>query len=190
MDGIPYTVRRGDSYAKIAASMDVPLEAILDANDIQSDAISAGTVLFIPGAKMDKAALRQALGEQFIWPISGRRTSSYGWRNDPFTGIRSFHAGQDIAAPAGTAVKAAAGGRVSATGYNAVYGNFIIITHSPEYQTMYAHLSKILAVNGAPVSQGAVIGRVGNTGRSTGAHLHFSVYKNKRAINPLEVLNK
>ncbi|MDR2471205.1 MAG: M23 family metallopeptidase [Treponema sp.] len=190
MDGIPYTVKNGDSYAKIAKTLEVPLEAILDANDIQSDAISTGTVLFIPGARMDKNALRQALGELFIWPIRGRRSSPFGWRNDPFTGARSFHAGLDIAAPTGTPVKVSADGRVSATGNNAVYGNFIIVTHSPEYQTMYAHLSKIMVRNGQTVNQGTVIGQVGNTGRSTGAHLHFSVYKNKRAISPLEVLSR
>ena len=62
MDGIPYTVKNGDAYTKIAASMGVPLEAILDANDIQNDTVNAGAVLFIPGAKMDRNALRQALG--------------------------------------------------------------------------------------------------------------------------------
>ena len=189
IDGIPYTVKTGDSYTKIARSFGAPLEAILDANDIQSDAISAGAVLFIPGARMDKNALRQVLGELFIWPISGKRSSGFGWRDDPFTGVRSFHAGLDISGPVGLAVKTSADGRVSSTGYNAVYGNFIIVTHSTEYQTMYAHLSKILVKNGAYVNQGAVIGQVGNTGRSTGSHLHFSVYKYKRAINPLEVLN-
>jgi murein DD-endopeptidase MepM/ murein hydrolase activator NlpD len=190
MDGIPYTVKSGDSYSKIASSYDIPLEAILDANDIQSDAISAGTVLFIPGAKMDKSELRQALGELFIYPISGRRSSGFGWRTDPFTGVRSYHAGLDLAAPSGTSVKASSDGRVSATGTTAVYGNFIIISHSGDYQTMYAHLSRILVKNGASVNQGEVIGRVGSTGRSTGPHLHFAVYKNKRAINPLEVLDK
>ena len=190
MDGIPYLVKNGDSYAKIAASLDVPLEAILDANDIQNDTINAGAVLFIPGAKMDKTALRQALGELFIWPLSGRRNSGFGWRNDPFTKVRSFHAGLDISASTGTAVKASADGRVTATGYNGVYGNFIIISHADNYQTMYAHLNKILVRKGANVNQGAVIAQSGNSGRSTGPHLHFSVYKNDRAINPLEVLNK
>ena len=190
MDGIPYTVKSGDSYSLIANAFGTPLEAILDANDIQSEAINAGTVLFIPGARMDKNELRQALGELFAWPISGRISSGFGWRNDPFTGVRSFHAGLDISGPTGLSVKASSDGRVSAVGYNAVYGNFIIVTHSAEYQTMYAHLSKILVKNGASVNQGAVIGQVGSTGRSTASHLHFSVYKNKRAISPLEVLNK
>jgi len=190
MDGIPYTVKNGDSYAGIASAQKVPLEAILDANDIQSEEIKAGTVLFIPGAKMDKAALRQALGSFFVWPLAGKRSSPFGWRNDPFTGARSFHAGQDISTPMGTPVKASSDGRVSATGFNAVYGNFVIVSHSNDYQTMYAHLNRILVKTGAYVTQGTVIARSGNSGRSTGPHLHFSVYKNKRAINPLDVVNK
>ncbi|MDR2700981.1 MAG: M23 family metallopeptidase [Spirochaetaceae bacterium] len=190
MDGIPYTVKSGDSYGGIASAQKVPLEAILDANDIQSEEIRAGTVLFIPGAKMDKTALRQALGTFFIWPLAGKRSSPFGWRDDPFTRARSFHAGQDISVPMGTPVKASADGKVSATGFNAVYGNFLIISHSDDYQTMYAHLNRILVKTGAYVSQGSVIARSGNSGRSTGPHLHFSVYKNKRAINPLDVVNK
>jgi murein DD-endopeptidase MepM/ murein hydrolase activator NlpD len=190
MDGIPYTVRNGDSYSRIAASMQVPLEVILDANDIQSEAISAGTVLFIPGAKMTREALREALGEMYIYPIRGRQTSPFGWRNDPFTGMRSYHAALDLAASHGTPVKASSDGRVSAAGYNAIYGNFIILTHSGGYQTMYGHLSKIMVSRGSSVAQGKVIGLVGSTGRSTGAHLHFAAYKNGRAINPLELLNK
>jgi len=190
MDGIPYTVQNGDSYKKIAASFDVPLEAILDANDIQNDSISSGTILFIPGAKMDKTALRQALGELFIWPLSGKLSSGFGWRNDPFTGLRSFHAGLDVSVPSGTAIRASSDGKISAVGYNSIYGNFVIVTHSTEYQTMYAHLNRVLVRNGAVVTQGAIIAQSGNTGRSTGPHLHFSVYKNNRAINPLEVLSR
>jgi murein DD-endopeptidase MepM/ murein hydrolase activator NlpD len=190
MDGIPYTVKRGDSYLKIADSMDVPLEAILDANDIQSEAISPGAVLFIPGARMKTEDLKEALGELFIYPVQGRITSGFGWRIDPFTKTRLYHAGMDLSSRFGTPVKAAAAGRVSAVGYNAIYGNFVIVTHNGVYQTMYGHLSKILVSKGSSVGQGTVVGQVGSTGRSTGPHLHFAVYKNERAINPLEILNK
>jgi len=188
MDGIPYTVKSGDSYSKIAAAQGVPLEAILDANEIQSDEIRTGTVLFIPGAKMDKADLRRALGTFFIWPLTGKLTSGFGWRFDPFTGARSFHAGLDISTPMGSPVKVATDGRVSSMGYNSVYGNFLIVSHADNYQTMYAHLSRIVVKNGVSVNQGTIIARSGNSGRSTGPHLHFSVYKNGRAISPLEVL--
>jgi murein DD-endopeptidase MepM/ murein hydrolase activator NlpD len=114
----------------------------------------------------------------------------FGWRDDPFTGARTFHAGLDIFAPVGLAVKAAFDGRVSSTGYDEVYGNYIVVTHSPDLETLYAQLSNILVEKGISVAQGTTIGQVGNTGRSAVSHLHFSVYKNKRAINPLEVFNR
>jgi murein DD-endopeptidase MepM/ murein hydrolase activator NlpD len=189
MDGIPYTVKRGDSLSKISASLGVPLEAILDANDIQTDTITQGTVLFIPGARMRSEDLKMALGELFIYPIRGRLTSPYGWRDDPISGVRRFHAALDLAAPIGVPVKAAMDGRVSSAGVNATYGKFIILSHSGGYQTMYAHLSAFTVRQGESVSQGAKIGEVGNTGYSTGPHLHFAIYKNGKALNPLDFLN-
>jgi murein DD-endopeptidase MepM/ murein hydrolase activator NlpD len=189
MDGIPYTVKKGDSLSKISAALGVPLEAILDANDIQSDTIALGTVLFIPGARMRSEDLKMALGELFIYPIRGRLTSPFGWRDDPISGVRRFHAALDLAAPIGVPVKAAMDGRVSAAGINATYGKFIILSHSGGYQTMYAHLNAFSVNQGDYVAQGAKIGEVGNTGYSTGPHLHFAVYKNGKAVNPLDFLN-
>ena len=189
MDGILYTVAKGDSYQKIATAFGVPLEAILDANDIQDEKITIGSMLFIPGAKMKSEDLKLAMGELFIYPVNGRLTSTYGWRKDPFTGGgRRFHAAIDLSAAIGTPVKAAMDGKVSAIGFNAVFGRYLIITHSGGYQTMYAHLNSTLAAEGQRVNQGDKVAEVGNTGRSTGAHLHFAVYKNGRAINPLEYL--
>jgi murein DD-endopeptidase MepM/ murein hydrolase activator NlpD len=189
MDGIPYTVKKGDSLSKISKSMGVPLEAILDANDIRSDTISLGASLFIPGAKMKTEELKLALGELFIYPIRGRLTSPYGWRNDPISGVRRYHAALDMASPIGTPVKAAMDGKVSALGYNATYGRFIILSHDGGYQSMYAHLSASSVKQGDYVNQGSKIGEVGNTGYSTGPHLHFAIYKNGRALNPLDLLN-
>lgn len=190
MDGIPYTVKNGDSLSKISGSLGVPLEAILDANDIQSNSISTGTVLFIPGAKMPREDLRLALGELFIYPIRGRLTSPFGWRADPISGERKHHSAVDLASAKGTPIKAAMDGRVSRVGQDSVYGKYIIITHSGGYKTMYAHLNVTSVREGAYVVQGAKIGEVGSTGYSTGPHLHFAVYKNDRAINPLELLNR
>jgi murein DD-endopeptidase MepM/ murein hydrolase activator NlpD len=189
IDGIPYTVKKGDSLSKISGGLGVPLEAILDANDIQSDTISQGTVLFIPGARMRSEDLKLALGELFIYPIRGRLTSPYGWRNDPISGARRFHAALDLAAGIGTPIKAAMDGQVSTTGVNSIYGNFIILSHRGGYQTMYAHLNVISVKKGNYVEQGVKIGEVGNTGYSTGPHLHFAVYKNGKAVNPLDLLN-
>jgi murein DD-endopeptidase MepM/ murein hydrolase activator NlpD len=189
MDGIPYTVKNGDTLSKISAGMEVPLEAILDANDIGSENISSGTVLFIPGARMRTEDLKLALGELFIYPIRGRLTSPFGWRNDPINGERRYHAALDLAAPTGTPIKAAMDGRVSTVGFNSVYGQYIIISHSGAYQTMYAHLSLASVRQGTYIYQGTKIGEVGSTGYSTGPHLHFAVYKNGRAVNPLELLS-
>jgi murein DD-endopeptidase MepM/ murein hydrolase activator NlpD len=189
MNGIPYTVKKGDSLSKISKSMGVPLEVILDANDLRSDTIAPGQQLFIPGAKMRSEDLKLALGELLLYPIRGRLTSPFGWRHDPINGVRRFHAAVDLAAGIGTPVKAAMDGRVSALGYNATYGKFIILSHDGAYQTMYAHLSVISAGQGDRVIQGSKIGEVGNTGYSTGPHLHFAVYKNGKAINPLDLLH-
>jgi murein DD-endopeptidase MepM/ murein hydrolase activator NlpD len=189
MDGIPYTVRRGDTLAKISTAMGAPLEAILDANDLESDTLNAGQSLFIPGAKMPKEDLKLALGELFIYPIRGRLTSSYGWRNDPISGVRRYHAALDLAAPKGITIKAAMDGRIATVGYNSTYGNYIIITHSRGFQTLYGHLNAVSVKQGAYVYQGGKIGTVGSTGYSTGPHLHFAVYKNGKAVNPLEFLN-
>ena len=190
MDGIPYTVKSGDNLSGISKAMGVPIEAILDANEIQNDRINAGMSLFIPGARMKRDDLKMALGELFIYPLrSSRLSSSFGWRNDPFTGVRTYHAAVDLAAPLGTPVKAAMDGKVSALGYNTTFGNYIILSHSGGLQTMYAHLNAATVKRGDQVNQGVQIGNVGTTGYSTGPHLHFAVYKNGRAVNPLDFLN-
>lgn len=188
MDGIPYTVKKGDALSKISNAMGVPLEAILDANDIQSETLTPGKVLFIPGAKMRSEDLKVILGDSFIYPIRGRLTSPFGWRNDPISGVRRYHGALDLAAATGTPIKAAMDGRVSSVGINSVYGKYIIISHANGYQTMYAHMSVTSVSQGAMVSQGTKIGEVGSTGYSTGPHLHFAIYKNGRAVNPLDFL--
>ncbi|MDR0689281.1 MAG: M23 family metallopeptidase [Spirochaetaceae bacterium] len=188
MDGIPYTVKKGDTLSRISAAQGVPLEAILDANNIQNDSINPGTVLFIPGAKMKAEDLKRALGELFIYPIRGRLTSPYGWRNDPISGARRYHAALDLAAPTGTPIKAAMEGRIVTLGFNSVYGKYIIMGHSNGFQTLYAHMNATSVGQGAYVSQGAKIGEVGSTGYSTGPHLHFAIFKNGKAVNPLELL--
>jgi murein DD-endopeptidase MepM/ murein hydrolase activator NlpD len=190
MDGIPYTVKKGDSLLKISTAMNIPLAAILDANDIQSETITPGMLIFIPGAKMRTEDLKLALGEFFIYPIRGRLTSPFGWRNDPISGVRRYHAALDLAAPIGTPVKAAMDGRVATVGFNGTFGNFIIMSHSGGFQSMYAHLSVTSVKQGSAITQGTKIGEVGNTGYSTGPHLHFAVFKNGRAIDPRELLSR
>jgi murein DD-endopeptidase MepM/ murein hydrolase activator NlpD len=189
MDGIPYTVKRGDSLSKISTAMGVPVRAILDANNMDSDTIAAGMSLFIPGARMRSEDLKLALGELFVYPVRGRLSSPYGWRNDPVSGARRFHAALDMAANTGTPVKASMDGRVATVGLNSVYGKYIILAHGNGFQTLYAHLNTVAVTQGSYTSQGSKIGEVGSTGYSTGPHLHFALYRNGKPVNPLDYLH-
>ena len=190
VDGLLYTVRSGDSLELIAKNYGVSVEEILDVNELSSAVLYAGTELFIPGARLSSSVLKKALGELFAAPlaVSWRISSGYGWRQDPFTGVRSFHTGIDLVVPYGTSIKSAMSGTVAAAGYSNVYGNYVIINHGNGYQTLYAHMSSASVKKGERVAQGAQIGHTGNTGYSTGTHLHFSVYRNGKLINPTQVL--
>ncbi|GBU29521.1 hypothetical protein R84B8_03093 [Treponema sp. R8-4-B8] len=191
IDGIPYQIQKGDNLSKISASFKVPLEVILDVNDIKDDNIRAGDTLFIPGARMNDIDLRLSLGETFMYPLNKKHITSYfGMRKDPISGSLSFHSGIDFRANTGTAVLASLDGVVSFTGENWLYGKHIILSHSNGYKTMYGHLSAFSVKQGDKVTRGRKIGESGNTGYSTGPHLHFGIYdKNNKLINPLELLN-
>jgi murein DD-endopeptidase MepM/ murein hydrolase activator NlpD len=117
-------------------------------------------------------------------PPQGPVTSPFGWRKDPFTGATRFHSGVDIGLAYGTPVPAAAGGRVVFSGVNGGYGNTVVVEQPSGQQMRYAHLSAQTVQVGDEVESGQVIGRVGDTGRATGAHLHFEVLENGRAVDP------
>ncbi len=190
IDGIIYTVKAGDSLNSIVEKNKISLKELLDVNDLTSEVLQAGQQLFLPRAALDQKTLKTAMGDRFILPISAkfRWSSPYGWREDPIAHVRSFHTGTDMACPTGTPILASMSGKVITTGVNRVYGNYVIIDHGNGYQTLYAHMSKIIAQKGQWVSQGTRIGLVGSTGYSTGPHLHFTVYKNGKMVNPLSVL--
>jgi len=195
MDGVKYTIQKGDTVSSIALKMKVPQNAILDANDIINETITAGKDIFIPGGKMDTNALNRAIKkpviEKMIYPVTNRRvTSNYGWREDPVNpvaGQMTFHRAVDLAGKMGDPVKAALKGTVLHVDNNRNLGNFIILKHG-EYQTLYAHLSAVSVKKGQEVSQGQVIGKVGETGYTTGPHLHFEVFRNGNRVNPLDLL--
>lgn len=111
-------------------------------------------------------------------------SSGFGVRADPFTGGAAFHAGLDFRGPIGAPIYAAAEGTVISAGVGQGYGNLVEIRHGNGLTTRYAHLSRIETRVGAKVPAGAVIGRLGNTGRSTGPHLHFEVRIHDRPVNP------
>jgi len=184
-DGILHTVRTGDSLNSIASRYRVEKKDIQIVNELFSDRITTGSDLFIPGARLDWTRLQEINGDLFVWPLSGPITSGYGYRRDPFNpNRRQFHNGIDIRGRTGAPVRAAMAGRVSQVGYNNVLGNYVIISHHSGYRTLYAHMSVIRTRSGAYVGQGERIGDVGNTGQSTGPHLHFTVYKNGVTVNP------
>ena len=192
IDGIIYTVKSGDTLDAIATANNIKLKNLLDVNELDSEILTVGQQLFLPGVGLDQKTLQSHMGELFILPISAsfRWSSPYGWRADPFTGVQSFHTGVDMACPEGTPILAAMSGKISDVGTNRTYGNYIIINHGNGYQTLYAHMSKTIAKKGQWVSQGTKIGLVGSTGYSTGPHLHFMVYKNGNRIDPMTVLKK
>jgi murein DD-endopeptidase MepM/ murein hydrolase activator NlpD len=127
-------------------------------------------------------------GGPTLWPVEGRVTSSFGERQDPFNGEGAFHAGIDIGAPVGAPVRATADGDVAKAGWGTGYGREIAIDHGRDIQTVYGHLSSISVVEGEHVTRGQVIGYVGDSGRSTGPHLHYEVRVHDVAVNPHKYL--
>lgn len=126
----------------------------------------------------------------YIKPISGGRLSSgFGRRNAPTKGASTYHKGIDWATPTGTAVMASSAGTVTRAGWGSGYGYVIYIRHADGRETRYGHLSKILVSTGQTVSQGQKIALSGNTGVSTGPHIHFEILINGSQVNPLNYLN-
>lgn len=123
-----------------------------------------------------------------LWPIEGRITSSFGEREDPINGEGAFHSGVDIAAPYGTAVRAAADGDVTGGNMGSGYGREVTINHGRDVLTVYGHLSAMIVVPGQHVTRGQVIGYVGQSGRSTGPHLHYEVRVHMVPVNPHKYL--
>ncbi|MDR3166591.1 MAG: M23 family metallopeptidase [Treponema sp.] len=187
-DGLLYTVKTGDTLAAIAEKYQVDMGTVTTVNELLSENVTVGSGLFIPGARLDWVDLQEINGDLFAWPVYGYLTSRYGYRASPFTGARQFHSGIDIGAAMGTPIRAAMGGRVSAVGYDDAYGNYAVITHHSGYRTLYGHMSVIRVKPGSYVGTGGRIGDVGSTGRSTGPHLHFTVYKNGVTVNPRNLL--
>lgn len=191
IDGVPYQVKTGDSLSSIAEAYGIGINDLLDANDLASTEILPGESLFIPGGKISDYDYKKAVGTLFVYPTSGRFTSGFGYRSDPFTGVRRFHYAIDLANRIGTPIRASqAGVVISVLDRPTGYGKSIILRHPNGYQTLYAHMSEFSVRQGQRVSQGQVIGRMGNTGRSTGSHLHFSIYKNNVPVDPLNYLHQ
>jgi len=119
-----------------------------------------------------------------IWPANGYLTSHFGRRLSPFSGLADWHKGVDIAAPAGTPVRAAADGVVQLAGWAGGYGKIAVINHRHGYSTRYGHNRQILVKKGDKVKRGQIIALMGSTGNATGPHCHYEVWYLGRAVNP------
>lgn len=194
VSGVLYEVRPGDTLASIAREYKIDEAAIVayPENHLSEPyALQVGQKLLLPGARLPAPAApryaaaggdgRSAVAATgaFMWPTTGRLTQ-YPWWG---------HMAIDIGAATGTPIYAADAGYVTEAGWtNAGYGLYVVLDHGNGFRTLYGHMSVVIARAGQTVEKGALIGRVGSTGNSTGPHLHFEVYKSGVLQNPLAYL--
>ena len=147
-----------------------------------------------PGPAGDSAAPATSAEDAKPWKAlvdgAAALSSGFGLRKDPFTGQMNQHDGIDVAAPMGASIRAFAAGSVTFSGWKAGYGTTVVVRHENGVESIYGHLSKSLVQVGEQVACHMPIACVGSTGRSTGAHLHFEVRKNGRAMDPVPLLNR
>lgn len=211
-----HVVRRGETLSQIAHRYGLSVKSLQAANQLQdANHLLAGRRLHLPKdvrtvpMEPDRSARgndrRLFLGVQrhlerhthpptkgrrdFIWPVEGALTSPFGERDHVMGGGGTrFHAGIDLTVPVGTPVWAAQEGIVVFAGYNGAYGKVVKLDHLNGYSTLYAHNSRTVVHVGQMVQAGQVICLSGNTGRSTGPHLHFEVHKDGWPVDPLPYL--
>jgi len=187
--GIFVFVNNGDTIYKLSTRYKVSTDLIMEVNNLESPILAPGMRVFLPGVKYNIMKRAFALGEAFDKPVSGRLTSRFGYRRDPFSGKIAFHTGIDIANRLGSVIHAARDGRVTFIGLKGEYGLVIQIKHNFGYRTVYAHLLNSRVRVGQKIKRGQIIGFMGNSGRSTGPHLHFEVWLRSRLIDPMTQTN-
>ena len=172
------------------------IDKVVDHRNIGGPLEELGKDDIISNEIFEKANYFENLKKRFLSvPLSGPMdkyyvTSSYGYRKDPYTKRRAFHKGIDLGAPWGTEIKATAYGKVSFVGRYGSYGKSVFVDHGFGIETRYAHLSKIHVKEGQDLKLGDVIGKIGNTGRSTGKHLHYEIKIKNKSRNPKPFLRE
>lgn len=156
----------------LSAAQESQLEALIEEREREN-----GRAAGIAGAPIRSSG-------RFSWPLTGPITSPFGWRSNPFGGGPEFHQGIDIGVPVGTTVMAAAAGTVIMAQWYGGYGNYVLIDNGNHYSTGYGHLSQFYVSVGQVVQRGQAIAASGNTGYSTGPHLHFEVRYYGKPIDP------
>jgi murein DD-endopeptidase MepM/ murein hydrolase activator NlpD len=195
IDGIVYKIKDGETLWDLASIYEIDFDDLLYINNLTSpDKLKLGQQIILPGVEAiklqnpsepKKVAAKTASSASLsrgIWPASGSVTSKFGQR------WGKEHNGIDIGASTGTNVKAFMAGKVTYSGWESGYGNLVIINHGNGLQTYYAHNSKLLVKIGQSVDSGSIIAKSGNTGNSTGPHIHFEVRKNGTPVNPYSYL--
>ncbi|MEG6586197.1 M23 family metallopeptidase [Dendrosporobacter sp. 1207_IL3150] len=186
--GVLHTVDMGDTLWRISNMYSIDIQAILSANNKNSDGLAIGEKIFVPGGKLiarsdlPSVPVSRSAVSRVMWPTDGEFTSGFGRR------WGRLHAGIDIANDVGTPITAALSGRVTYAGWYGGYGYTLMIEHNNGYTTLYGHLASFTVGVGQYVKSGQKIGLMGNTGYSTGPHLHFEVHKDGNPINPMNVL--
>lgn len=179
--GIIFNNKKLLTIEQLAKKFQVGMSYIKKINGIEK----TRQYLFIPCGKVTNLERSLFLGTGFASPIfTGRKSSGFGRRIDPINKKVAFHSGMDIACRVGTPVKAARRGQVVFTGTRGGYGKLIILKHTHDYYSYYGHLSRIKVKEGSVIERGSQIGLSGNTGRTTGPHLHFEVRKRSKPVNP------
>jgi murein DD-endopeptidase MepM/ murein hydrolase activator NlpD len=193
-DPIPLSVRRGSSadtqyYEQLLdmTNSEIVVSTSKKLNELKKE-------LYIQSKSYDELVLlaknKETMLENLpaIQPVLNknlmRMASGYGWRIDPIYHTRRFHAGMDFTAPVGTDIYATGNGTVSGAGWEQGYGNCVQIDHGYGYVTLYAHMNAIKVRVGQKLKRGDVIGMIGNTGKSTGPHLHYEVHYKGEIMNP------
>jgi LysM repeat protein len=188
-EGIVHIIQPGQTLTDIARSYAIPVETLSDANDLMDrSTIFAGDRLLIPGAITsfwnNVVVLSKGVPVRFIWPLQGEVVSKYGPRIHPVLGNAENHDGIDIDVPEGTTVRASAGGKVFFYGEQPGYGNLLIIQHVEGYYSLYGHLADSFVFKGQYVEMGQAVAQSGNTGISSGPHLHFELRNGEYPIDP------
>ena len=184
---ITHVVRPGETLSGIASRYGISTATIRNVNGLRSNMLWVGQKLSIPNQKVVHAGGRLQPGT-LTWPVRGQISSPFGWRTHPVYQSQQFHGGIDIAVNTGSPVRAAAGGFVAESGWKGGFGNTLIIDHGHDISTLYAHNSQLLVQSGERVYQGQVVARSGNTGVSTGPHLHFEIRIDGDAVDPMDWL--
>ncbi len=193
-----HIVTQTDTLFSIAKSYNVSVSEIMSANQLHSVEVKTGLSLSVPSidkkkldiskvtAAKESSISQTAPDRRFLWPSTSRLiTSKYGTRIHPVYHSRKFHNGIDIGASYGSKIKAAENGTVVFSDWKSGYGRTVIIKHSRDLYTLYAHCSVLTAKRGQSVKRGDTIAKIGSSGISTGPHLHFSVQKSGSFINPM-----